>query len=83
MTTKLYPYGGAEVTIADPAYEDDGFELSYVDVGSLHELADGTIAYDCVGYRYRLKLRWKRIGALSKATVRAKPSADSHLTIPQ
>jgi len=59
------------VSLALPLYEHDGYERQAIDVGSLHELADGSTALDYVTTRWRFKLRWRGITGAERTAIRA------------
>ena len=46
-------------TLAEPAYENDGYEIEAVDVGAVQNLASGAVGYDYVATRRRFTLRWR------------------------
>ena len=56
-------------TLAEPAYEDDGYTRSVQDVGALHETADGGMTYDYIGAKYRFRLKWKAITEAEKTAI--------------
>ncbi len=57
------------VTLADPAFGNEGYEREAIDNGALHDLADGSLAYDYVNTRYRFTVRWKGITAAQRNTI--------------
>lgn len=58
--------------VADPAFGNEGYEREAVDNGALHELADGSLAYDYVNTRYRFTLRWRGITAAERNAIIAR-----------
>ena len=60
------------VAVADPAYGDEGQEMEIIDVGSAHDMADGSTVYDHVGSRYAWNLEWVRITKAEKDAIRAR-----------
>lgn len=67
MATSL---GGT--TLADPAYGDEGYSVAAIDVGMLHETADGTVHYDHTRTRRVFSLSWQRITAAQKEAIYTK-----------
>jgi len=57
------------VTLAEPAYENEGYVRVAEDVGAIHGLADGDVVYDYVGTRYRFRLNWKTITEAERNTI--------------
>lgn len=64
ITTTL---GG--VTIANPKHDEDGCELETIDVGVMHDMADGSVVYDYVATRRRWTLRWSHISTTEKSAI--------------
>jgi len=60
------------VALAEPAAGNEGYELEGIDIGNVHQLADGSIGYDYVTTRYRFTLRWKGITAAERTTIRTR-----------
>ena len=52
---------GAVATLVNPNYEQEGYTRTAIDIGTMHTLADGSIAYDSVTTRYRYSLSWNGI----------------------
>ena len=52
---------GAVATLVNPNYEQEGYTRTAIDIGTMHTLADGSIAYDSVTTRYRFTLSWNAI----------------------
>ena len=48
-------------TLAAPTYGQDGYTKEPIDVGTMHELADGSIVYDSTTTRWRFRLKWNAI----------------------
>jgi len=72
ITTTL---GG--VTIGDgatwgPAYEREGYTRTAVDIGVLHEMADGSVVYDSVATRYRFRLQYNGITEAQRDAILAR-----------
>jgi len=64
ITTTL---GG--VTIANPKHDNDGCEMEAIDVGVMHDMADGSIVYDYVTTRRRWTLRWSNITDAERSAI--------------
>ena len=60
---------GAIATLAQPAYEQDGYRRVAVDVGAMHEMADGSIVYDSITTRLRFPLNWNGITEAERDTI--------------
>lgn len=45
-------------TLPEPAWDYGGYEKEVNDIGTLHEMADGSLVYDHVGSRSTFSLRW-------------------------
>ena len=60
------------VTLADPMWDHDGFELELEDIGTLHDLANGSKVYDYVGTRYACSLKWHGLTSAEKGTIRTR-----------
>lgn len=56
------------VTLAQVAY-DDGYEREEVDIGAVHNLADGSTKYDYVAARFQHKLKWNGITVAERNTI--------------
>lgn len=67
ITTTL---GG--VTIANPKHDGDGCEMETIDIGVMHDMADGSVVYDYVTTRRRWTLRWANITASNKSDIYAR-----------
>jgi hypothetical protein len=59
--------GGTQ--LVNPAFGQDGCVRTVIDVGAMHELLSGNLAYDYVGDRYHWALRWQNITATERNTI--------------
>ena len=46
------------ITLASPSYEREGYTRQAMDVGVMHEMADGSAVYDSITTKYRFRLSW-------------------------
>ena len=60
------------VTLAQPAYDQDGYRRGAVDVGAMHEMADGSIVYDSIATRFRFPLKWNGITEAERDAILAR-----------
>ena len=60
------------IALAQPMFGHEGYEVEAIDNGALHNLADGSLAYDYVNSRMRFTLRWQHITAAEKATIQTR-----------
>jgi hypothetical protein len=57
------------VTLVNPDYEQEGYTRQAIDVGTMHQMADGSIAYDNVTTRYRFTLSWNAITEVQRDAI--------------
>jgi len=68
MATTLGP-SGSPVTLASPSYEREGYTRQAQDVGTMHEMLDGSAVYDSVTTKYRFRLNWPGITEAERNTI--------------
>ena len=60
------------MTLAQPDYEREGYTRTAVDVGTMHEMADGSVVYDSITTRYRFRLSWNGITEAQRDAILAR-----------
>lgn len=60
------------VTLAQPKFYHEGYEVEMVDNGAFHNLADGSVVYDYVNSRFRVTLRWEGLTSAEKGTIQTR-----------
>ena len=60
------------VTLAEPAYPREGYTREAVDVGVMHEMADGSTVYDSVTSKLRFRLQWVGITEAERDAILAR-----------
>jgi hypothetical protein len=56
-------------TLADPIWGYTGYERAAHDIGAVHEMANGNLVYDYVGYRPSYVLRWIGLTSTQRNTI--------------
>lgn len=56
-------------TLANPKHDNDGCEVEAIDIGTMHDMADGSVVYDYVTTRRRWTLRWANITAAERSDI--------------
>jgi len=59
-------------TLASPAYAQEGYTQAGIDVGVMHDLADGSSVYDSVTSKLRFRLVWNGITEAERNTIYTK-----------
>ena len=60
------------ITLAQPMFGHEGYEVEAAEQGAFHQLADGSLAYDYVNSRWKATLRWQGITAAEKNTIQTR-----------
>ena len=54
------------------AFAEKGYERAINDIGAFHEMADGDLIYDHIGYRKAFVLRWHGLTNTERTTIQTR-----------